>query len=191
MTGRPVSFELYPVFIRFLSRHEHLYEKIERNVIESSDFPRDLVATQRLLLGARVILCTLSMITNGRLGHFTQLVPVERVIVDEASQIEVGQYLPLFSRFRTTLKKIVFIGDDKQCEFVFLSFEFLKFIVFLKCHHMDRKTLKIFRVFLKFHTSENRSSFLILSVSILHISTFFTFSFLNAFQTACPHKSGI
>jgi AAA domain len=62
------------------------------------------------------MLCTLSMLSNQRLhaGGFTQLVPVNTVIVDEASQIEVGDYLPLLSRFRSTLRKVVFIGDDKQ-----------------------------------------------------------------------------
>ncbi|KZP07663.1 hypothetical protein FIBSPDRAFT_677479, partial [Athelia psychrophila] len=42
------------------------------------------------------------------------VVPVECIIVDEASQIEIGQYLPMLSRFETSLKKLVFIGDDKQ-----------------------------------------------------------------------------
>lgn len=56
------------------------------------------------------------MFSNPRLvsGGFTQLVPVEAVIVDEASQIEVGDYLPLLDKFGKTIKKIAFIGDDKQ-----------------------------------------------------------------------------
>ncbi|KAF7970074.1 hypothetical protein HWV62_25050 [Athelia sp. TMB] len=94
--------------------HEHLYEKIRPRVIESPDFPQDTVAAERLLSGARVILCTISMITSSRLSCITRSVLVERVIVDEASQIEIGQYLPLLSRFEKTLKKLVFIGDDKQ-----------------------------------------------------------------------------
>jgi regulator of nonsense transcripts 1 len=95
-------------------RHEHLYEKIHENVIESSMFPADTVSANRLLLGCRVILCTLSMLSNSKLGIFTGLVPIELVVVDEASQIEIGDYLPMFSRFQPTLQKIVFIGDDKQ-----------------------------------------------------------------------------
>lgn len=47
---------------------------------------------------------------------FTRLVPVETVIVDEASQIELGDYLPLLSRFGSGIEKLVFVGDDKQCE---------------------------------------------------------------------------
>lgn len=86
-----------------------------QNVIESPEFPTDAVDAHQRMLGCRVILCTLSMITNHRLGFITQQVPVDIVIVDEASQIEVGQYLPLLSRFQPTLRKMVFIGDDKQC----------------------------------------------------------------------------
>lgn len=44
----------------------------------------------------------------------TGIVPVHTVIVDEASQIELGDYLPLWSKFGNTIKKMVFIGDDKQ-----------------------------------------------------------------------------
>ena len=47
---------------------------------------------------------------------FTDLVPVQTVIVDEASQIEVGDYLLLLAKYKSTLRKMVFIGDDKQCE---------------------------------------------------------------------------
>ena len=40
--------------------------------------------------------------------------PVNSVVIDEASQIEIGQYLPLFELFGKTLRKLSFIGDDKQ-----------------------------------------------------------------------------
>jgi hypothetical protein len=68
--------------------------------------------------GARVVLCTLSMLANGRLGQcgLTRVIPVQTVFVDEASQIEAGDYLPMFHIFASTLKKLVCIGDDKQCE---------------------------------------------------------------------------
>ncbi|KDQ17083.1 hypothetical protein BOTBODRAFT_94678, partial [Botryobasidium botryosum FD-172 SS1] len=42
------------------------------------------------------------------------LVPVERLIVDEASQIYVGAYAHLFHSFRLTLKKVCWFGDPKQ-----------------------------------------------------------------------------
>ena len=65
------------------------------------------------------MLCTISMLSSGRLMQcgFTKVVPVQTVIIDEASQIEVGDYLPIFARYKTSLRKIVFIGDDKQCEY--------------------------------------------------------------------------
>ncbi|KAG2074301.1 hypothetical protein BDR04DRAFT_1126904 [Suillus decipiens] len=72
------------------------------------------VAISRLLLDTRVILCTLSMLSNPRIEEFTRQVPVQTIIFDEASQIEVGDYLPLLQRFQHSLQKMVFIGDDKQ-----------------------------------------------------------------------------
>jgi superfamily I DNA and/or RNA helicase len=54
------------------------------------------------------------MLSNPKIVSYKTLVPIEIVIVDEASQIEVGDYLPLLHLFRPSLKKLVFIGDDKQ-----------------------------------------------------------------------------
>ena len=79
-------------------------------------FADDYVANERLLAGARVILCTLSMFANNKFqsAGFTRIVPVDIVIIDEASQIEIGDYMPLLSKFGKTIRKLVFIGDDKQ-----------------------------------------------------------------------------
>lgn len=98
-------------------RHEHLYEKINKNIIVSDRLPR-AGALKRVLQDSQVVLCTLSMISNPRLRDlgFIQAVPVINVIIDEASQIEVGQYVPLFQSFGKTLRKLCFIGDDKQCK---------------------------------------------------------------------------
>lgn len=97
-------------------RHEHLYEKITENIIVSDSFfkPGTL---RKALEGTQVILCTLSMTSNRKLQDaVTQVVPIINVIIDEASQIEVGQYLPLFKSYGETLRKICFVGDDKQCK---------------------------------------------------------------------------
>jgi superfamily I DNA and/or RNA helicase len=98
-------------------RHEHLYRKIAENIIVSDKFPRS-GALRKTLQGAQVILCTLSMISSPKLQDIglTQAVPVINVIIDEASQIEVGQYVPLFKSFGKDLRKICFVGDDKQCK---------------------------------------------------------------------------
>ncbi|KAG7451250.1 uncharacterized protein BT62DRAFT_409636 [Guyanagaster necrorhizus] len=69
---------------------------------------------ERLLLGSRVILCTLSMLSNNKISTITQIVPVQTIIFDEASQIEIGDYLPAIHLFGSSLRKMVFIGDDKQ-----------------------------------------------------------------------------
>ncbi|KAJ7126876.1 P-loop containing nucleoside triphosphate hydrolase protein [Mycena epipterygia] len=94
--------------------HEHLYEKINPNLIRSDKFIDNIVATERLLLGSKVILCTLSMLSNPRISTITRLVPLQTVVVDEASQVEIGDFLPMIDRYSTSLKKLVFIGDDKQ-----------------------------------------------------------------------------
>jgi hypothetical protein len=98
-----------------LSRHEHLYGRIKENIIVSDKFTKS-GPIQRALQGTQVILCTLSMISNPKLQRVgvTQAVPVVNVIIDEASQIEVGQYVPLFKTFGKSLRKICFVGDDKQ-----------------------------------------------------------------------------
>ncbi|KAJ7707595.1 P-loop containing nucleoside triphosphate hydrolase protein [Mycena rosella] len=97
--------------------HEHLYEKINPNLIRSDSLvDDDLVATERQLLDSKVILCTLSMLSSSCVSLVTQLVPLQTVIVDEASQVEVGNYLPMIALYSTSLRKLVFIGDDKQCE---------------------------------------------------------------------------
>ncbi|KAG1781677.1 P-loop containing nucleoside triphosphate hydrolase protein [Suillus placidus] len=101
-------------------RHEHLYERLEHCFIRSDMFGGGPVAVSRLLLNeqtnkhTRVILCTLSMLCNPRIEEFTRQVPVQTVIFDEASQIEVGDYLPLLQRYQHSLQKMVLIGDDKQ-----------------------------------------------------------------------------
>lgn len=54
--------------------------------------------------------------------QLVNLVPVETLIVDEASQIPLGDYLYAFHTFASTLRRVCFIGDDKQREFCELPF---------------------------------------------------------------------
>ena len=77
------------------SRHEHIYEKIEHHLLRSDEFPEDLGALERTIGGSPVILCTLSMLSNPILDDrgLYGLVPLERLVIDEASQIEVGEYM--------------------------------------------------------------------------------------------------
>ena len=77
-----------------LHRHEHLYEGIEDDLIRTDEFgaafdPRHQIGT------TKVILCTLSMLSNPVLyecGVFDYL-PVERLVVDEASQIDTFEFM--------------------------------------------------------------------------------------------------
>jgi regulator of nonsense transcripts 1 len=40
--------------------------------------------------------------------------PLTTLVIDEASQIEVGDYVAVFSKYVSSLRKLCFIGDDKQ-----------------------------------------------------------------------------
>ena len=73
------------------NRHEHIYEDIlEQHFIRSDVFAKDIVTAKRQLLGARVILCTLTMLSSQSIAHYTHIAPVQTIIFDEASQTEVG-----------------------------------------------------------------------------------------------------
>ena len=83
-------------------------------MIPSKEFPKGKDEAAEMLDGVRVILCTLSMLSHGRLPPFTSVVPVETLIVDEASQIELGDFVPVLCNYSETIRKLVFVGDDKQ-----------------------------------------------------------------------------
>ena len=87
---------------------------------------------QRLLGSSRIILSTLGMLSNPVL-HLVGLfltVPVERLVVDEASQIKMEEFMVcipscliqpsltiqqhIFVKFSKTLRKVSFFGDPEQ-----------------------------------------------------------------------------
>ena len=116
-----VRFPFKLLSFLIFTRHEHLYGDIlQARFIRSDDFSKDIVGAERQLLDARVILCTLAMLPNPSISVFTHIAPVNMVIFDEASQIEVGDYVPVLHCYSKTLRKIVFIGDHKQCAQVFV-----------------------------------------------------------------------
>ena len=101
-------------YCHFSCRHEHLYTSIKANTIISGEFSGRLSELQ----GCPVVLCTLSMLSSEALrkqGAFISN-PLHTVVVDEASQIEIGDYVPLFTDF-PTVRKAIFIGDNMQCEY--------------------------------------------------------------------------
>lgn len=76
-------------------RHEHLYEEILRRVIRSDELPKKVSDMEEMIGGSRIILCTLSMLSNPGLqsnGTF-KIMPVERLIIDEASQINIFEFM--------------------------------------------------------------------------------------------------
>ena len=104
-----------------ISRHEHLYEQIDRKLIRSDHFPETPQTAARAVLDARVMLCTLSCLSVDRLQSIAHVVPPQVILVDEASQIEVGDLVPALHRFRGLLKKVVCVGDDQQRECLCLT----------------------------------------------------------------------
>ncbi|KAF5367559.1 hypothetical protein D9758_003645 [Tetrapyrgos nigripes] len=92
--------------------NEHLYgPTIRQNMITSDNFTS---FPSRSLNGCHVILSTLNMLSNPRISRFTRPIPIQTLVVDEASQIEIGAYVPVFDLAIKTLHKVCFIGDDKQ-----------------------------------------------------------------------------
>ncbi|KAK7463530.1 hypothetical protein VKT23_006878 [Stygiomarasmius scandens] len=97
-----------------LDWHEHLYDKVQFHLIKSEELDVGDFQTERLLQGSKVILCTLSMLSTSRISSIARLVPPQVMLVDEASQIETGDYLPVLHLFQNSLEKLVFIGDNMQ-----------------------------------------------------------------------------
>lgn len=102
------------------TRHDHLYEKIKGRVLATDwNFPKTAQKLQEALGNhCRVILCTLSMFMTPKLrkiGLIDRFMPPTTLIVDEASQIEIANYLIPF-QLMGCLKRVCFVGDDKQRE---------------------------------------------------------------------------
>jgi superfamily I DNA and/or RNA helicase len=83
-------------------------------MIRSNEFTK---LSPSRLTGSKVMLCTLSMLSSVFLSKFTRFVPLRTLVVDEASQIKIGDYIPAFLTFSLSLRKVCFIGDDKQRTF--------------------------------------------------------------------------
>lgn len=119
MDGKSLTLYYFMVFIIRICplRHEHLYLKVQKNIISSDVF--HIASSKSNLKDCQVILCTLSMLSSPSIYKFTRRIPLKILVVDEASQIEVGNYISTFSEFKDSLRKLCFIGDDKQCMFYF------------------------------------------------------------------------
>ncbi|EED85947.1 predicted protein [Postia placenta Mad-698-R] len=92
-----------------LGWHEHLYQRLNANIIRSDEFR----IAEKQLNGCPVVLCTLSMLSNPRVQGFMHVVSINTLVVDEASQIAIQDYVPPLSIY-STIQKMCFIGDNKQ-----------------------------------------------------------------------------
>ncbi|KAF5372451.1 hypothetical protein D9757_009904 [Collybiopsis confluens] len=113
-----VDFKLIVSRDFYVEWHEHIYKEIEKHLIRTDSLPKDRLAVSRMIGSSTVILSTLGLLSNPTLdnnGTFT-IVPVENLVVDEASQIDVFDYMHVFHHFRKTLRKVCFFGDPKQCK---------------------------------------------------------------------------
>lgn len=113
--GWLVRVPFYDVYFEISFRHEHLYNKVQNHIIRSDTF--NIASNKSNLKDCHVILCTLSMLSHPHINKFTKEIPLKTMVVDEASQIEVGNYISIFTNFKHSLRKLCFIGDDKQCMF--------------------------------------------------------------------------
>ena len=77
------------------TRHEHIYAQIQEKLMRSDELPDNVTGMGRALGDSCIVLSTLSMLSNPALeanGTF-DLVPVERLVIDEASQIEIFEFI--------------------------------------------------------------------------------------------------
>ncbi|KIM33489.1 hypothetical protein M408DRAFT_60908 [Serendipita vermifera MAFF 305830] len=101
---------------RLVCRHEHIYTKIKENMCVTSNLPKTKGEVATFLGDARVVLCTLSMLTNPLLQklEFYNYMPVKNVVIDEASQIQLGDLLPLLHLHGHEISRLCLVGDHKQ-----------------------------------------------------------------------------
>ncbi|CDO73717.1 hypothetical protein BN946_scf185015.g45 [Trametes cinnabarina] len=86
--------------------HDHLYRPLTKNVISTFEFKR---ASQQIQ-DIPVILCTLSMLSHPKLHIFTTANPITTMVVDEASQITLGNYVAPLQKFSHTIRKVYLIN---------------------------------------------------------------------------------
>ncbi|KAJ7079450.1 P-loop containing nucleoside triphosphate hydrolase protein [Mycena belliarum] len=101
----------------YVEWHEDIYGPIEDFLLRTDELTNpDARGLVHLLQDAQIVLSTLSTLSNPGLDQIRifSLVPLERLVVDEASQINVFDYMHVLYKFRETLEKICFFGDPKQ-----------------------------------------------------------------------------
>ncbi|KIK52410.1 hypothetical protein GYMLUDRAFT_180137, partial [Collybiopsis luxurians FD-317 M1] len=92
---RNVDFKLIVSAEFYIEWHEHIYESFQGQLIRTGQLPKDRVALSQAIGSSTVILSTLALLSNPNLeskGVF-DIVPVRNLVVDEASQIDIFDYM--------------------------------------------------------------------------------------------------
>ncbi|KAH9925853.1 P-loop containing nucleoside triphosphate hydrolase protein [Epithele typhae] len=112
---RGVDFKLIVSHEFHFDWHEHLYLRLSKHFIESNKLFNDKDNVRLLIGDTKILLCTVSMLSNPFMDSFGVFkhVSVQRLIVDEASQIDAFQFMHLFHKFKA-LEKVCLFGDPKQ-----------------------------------------------------------------------------
>ena len=126
------------------------------------------------------------MMSNNRVmsSGFTRCVPVDIVVVDEASQIDVGDYLPLMNKFRPTIRKMVFIGDDKQRKSSSIYERLALSRAFAQSHRTGKTTSKTSEAYLR--SRIRRSAYRSSTPNVRTFAEPFFHMLTLTYQTACP-----
>ncbi|KAI0302431.1 AAA domain-containing protein [Multifurca ochricompacta] len=113
---RNVKFRLLVSKEFLFGWHEEMYKEMNKVVIPSDQLPKDHQETKRMFPDINLILSTISMLSNPKLDEcgLFDLIPVRSLVIDEASQIDVFEFMHLFYKFSHVLMKVCFFGDPKQ-----------------------------------------------------------------------------
>ncbi|KAF7350700.1 Nucleoside triphosphate hydrolase protein [Mycena sanguinolenta] len=111
-----VTFKIVVSKEFYVEWHEHIYGSIDQFLIRTDELMADERGIAYLLNEARIVLSTLSTLSNPGLDHvgIFSLIPVEKLVVDEASQINAFDFMHVFHKFRKSLEKVCFFGDPMQ-----------------------------------------------------------------------------
>ncbi|KAG7441262.1 uncharacterized protein BT62DRAFT_908809, partial [Guyanagaster necrorhizus] len=95
LASSDVDFKIIVSKEFYVEWHEHLYTKIEERLFRGDEIPKNPVDLGRIIGASHIILSTLSMLSNPALdeNRIFDLVPPRSLVIDEASQINVFEYM--------------------------------------------------------------------------------------------------
>ncbi|KAG8790005.1 hypothetical protein FRC12_012947 [Ceratobasidium sp. 428] len=99
----------------YFNYREHQYDNLRGHFFPTSRLGSETYRDR--VFGSKAVLCTLATLSSKVLEDKDIFIkrPVQTLIVDEASQIDVtSEFMHLFYRHRTTLKNVCWFGDPKQ-----------------------------------------------------------------------------